>query len=85
MTHFRAGPDRLAVLSFPNRWDQAIDGLTVAEQQIAGAVLRGMSNEQIASERGTSARTVANQIATIFRKLGVGSRGELASRVLKEA
>lgn len=34
----------------------------------------------IARRRGTSPRTVANQIASIFRKHGVGSRAELVAR-----
>jgi DNA-binding NarL/FixJ family response regulator len=53
--------------------------LSGAEQAIVEAVLRGRSNREIAEERGTSVRTVANQMASIFRKLCVGSRSELAA------
>jgi DNA-binding NarL/FixJ family response regulator len=42
-------------------------------------MLEGRSNAEIARDRGTCARTVANQIASMFRKLGVQSRAELAA------
>ncbi len=53
--------------------------LSPAEQQVATLVLRGWTNAQIAAHRGTSARTAANQVANVFRKLGVASRAELAA------
>jgi len=34
--------------------------------------------------RSTSERTVANQLAAIYRKLGVSSRAELAARLRSE-
>lgn len=43
-------------------------------------IFAGESNDDIARRRGTSPRTVANQIASIFRKHGVGSRAELVAR-----
>ena len=52
--------------------------LTEAEQRVAELAARGMSNAEIATERGTSVRTVANQIAACLRKLDVGSRAALA-------
>ena len=51
---------------------------TPSETDILSAVARGMSNSAIARARGTSARTVANQIATLFGKTGASSRAELA-------
>ncbi len=39
--------------------------------------LRGASNQDIARTRGVSVRTVANQLAAVYRKLGVRSRAEL--------
>jgi DNA-binding NarL/FixJ family response regulator len=55
------------------------DCLSVAEREVATAVLRGESNARIAKRRGTSVRTTANQVASVFRKLGVRSRSELAA------
>ena len=51
--------------------------LTRAEMVIAEAILVGASNQRIARERGRSINTVANQIAALYRKLGVRSRQEL--------
>jgi DNA-binding NarL/FixJ family response regulator len=53
------------------------DGLTEAEQEIVRLIALGHSNAGIAEERGVSVRTVANQIRSIFRKTGVGARGDL--------
>jgi DNA-binding NarL/FixJ family response regulator len=55
--------------------------LTVAEREVAAEVLCGRSNAEIARARATSTRTVAKQVAAVFRKLGVGSRAELALRL----
>jgi DNA-binding NarL/FixJ family response regulator len=54
--------------------------LTAAEREIVAGVLSGRSNAAIAQARRTSTRTVANQLAAIYRKLGVFSRWELAAR-----
>jgi DNA-binding CsgD family transcriptional regulator len=62
-------------MSKPSNWHL----LTRAELEVASALLDGGTNQQIAAARGSSVRTVANQVASIFRKLGVGSRGELAA------
>ncbi|MBI4819548.1 MAG: helix-turn-helix transcriptional regulator [Deltaproteobacteria bacterium] len=69
-----------AIVGFPIA--NPIEGdLSRAEKQIVELVMRGWSNGQIASARGTSARTIANQIARSYRKLGVGSRRELVARL----
>ena len=41
--------------------------------------------QSIATTRGTSARTVANQIAIAYRKLGLGSRRELVEWVGRQS
>jgi DNA-binding NarL/FixJ family response regulator len=75
----RVGTGRYLLLSFPRNRD-AFDDLTPAERQVALAALSGLCNADIARMRGSSPRTVANQMASIFRKLGVRSRAELAAR-----
>jgi DNA-binding NarL/FixJ family response regulator len=55
--------------------------LTVAEAEVARSMVAGLSNAEIAAWRNTSSRTVANQAASIFRKLHIGSRRELAAVV----
>ena len=52
--------------------------LTPSEREVAKLAREGLSNAAIAELRGTSPRTVANQLARIYRKLGCGSRVGLA-------
>jgi DNA-binding NarL/FixJ family response regulator len=75
------GGEQYLVLSFPMPAWSLPAGLSVAEREVALAVLRGETNDTIARERNTSIRTVANQIAAVFAKLGVNSRIELALAV----
>jgi DNA-binding CsgD family transcriptional regulator len=51
--------------------------LSRAEQEIAWRVVNGESHKAIARARGTSMNTVANQLASLFSKLGVNRRSEL--------
>jgi DNA-binding CsgD family transcriptional regulator len=74
---FAVGGSDLAILSFPVG-DRR--GLTPVEHQIIDALLAGRRNADIARERGTSTRTIANQVASIYRKLGVRSRAELVAQ-----
>ena|GEM_PF-1664308 len=53
--------------------------LSTAERNILGELLEGKSSREIATARGRSVRTIANQISSVFRKFGVGSRAELAA------
>lgn len=74
------GPEgEYLVLSRPVDGPRLPTSLSDAEADVARRVVAGETNEQIAANRGTSARTVANQIASIFRKLGVASRTELVA------
>jgi DNA-binding NarL/FixJ family response regulator len=66
----------IAVATFPST-------LTPAEQAVAGRIVEGASFREIGKERGTSQRTIANQAKAIYRKLGVGSRLELAAFALR--
>jgi DNA-binding CsgD family transcriptional regulator len=55
--------------------------LTATERHVAELASGGATNAEIALARGTSVRTVANQIASIMRKLGVSSRVAIAAVV----
>jgi DNA-binding NarL/FixJ family response regulator len=55
-------------------------GLSPAELSVALAIAGGASNREIARRRGTSVRTVANQVASILRRLGLDSRVQVALR-----
>ena len=81
-TRLQADGKDLFVLSLPSPAAQLPSVLTVAERHVAGLVLDGLSNRTIAQVRGTSVRTVANQIASVFRKLNVTGRAELGDAVV---
>jgi DNA-binding CsgD family transcriptional regulator len=51
--------------------------LTRGELEVARLAARGLSNTAIAEARGARPRTVANQLASIYRKLGISSRAQL--------
>jgi DNA-binding CsgD family transcriptional regulator len=69
----------VAVLSFPVPEHVTVETLSNAESDIVEQLVAGRSYAAIAARRGTSARTVGNQIAALFRKLKVGSRRELVA------
>jgi DNA-binding NarL/FixJ family response regulator len=58
------------------------DALAEAERLVAEFAAAGWSNEQIAKRRGVSIHTVANQLTSVYRKIGVRDRYELAGRLL---
>jgi DNA-binding NarL/FixJ family response regulator len=55
--------------------------LTPAERAVAKGLLAGLSDKDIAQARRCSRRTVGKHTGAIYRKLGVNSRLELASKV----
>jgi DNA-binding NarL/FixJ family response regulator len=73
----------LFVLGMPSLIECLPDDLTKAERDVAALVLEGLSNREIARARGTSVRTIANQVAAIFRKLKVTARVELSQAILR--
>jgi DNA-binding NarL/FixJ family response regulator len=56
-----------------------LERLTPAEHMVACSLVTGLSHDQIARERGTSSRTVASQVASLFRKVGVSGQRELVA------
>jgi DNA-binding NarL/FixJ family response regulator len=62
-------------LDFPVR-------LSDAEEAVLRQLLAGHSHAQISGERATSPRTVANQLATAFRKFGVSGRCAVVQQVI---
>ncbi len=78
------GEGDLVVVQLPSRAERRIAALRPSEQEVARGLISGKTNAEIAAERGTSARTIANQVAAIFRAYGVCSRAELA-RCLERA
>jgi DNA-binding NarL/FixJ family response regulator len=60
---------------------RAFGELTPAEAHVVELMCAGLSNGEIARRRGRSPRTIANQVARVFDKLGVRSRAELFATV----
>ena len=52
--------------------------LTAAERRVVGLVAAGASNRDAAAALFVSVRTVETHVASIYRKLGVRTRAELA-------
>lgn len=79
------GGQTLMVISFPAP-DEPVDmlaGLSDAEREVARLAAGGRTNTEIAEARGTSPRTVANQMAAVLHKLGVDSRRALMVRYVR--
>ena len=76
--------DEYIVISMASVDSWVGDRLTAAERNVLEALIRGCSNLEIARERGTSPRTIANQVASIFRKFEVVSRAELMVKVVPD-
>ena len=54
------------------------DELTPAEQRVAELVAAGRTNKEVASALFLTDRTVEGHLTSIYRKLGIRSRAELA-------
>ena len=76
--------EELVVYSLPLA-DPAVGGptstpwqaLTQAQLEVVTLALEGRSNREIAALRETAASTVAKQLETAYRRLGINSRREL--------
>ena len=79
----RLGDVELAIVGYaidPAQLESRPGKLTDAEQDMLARILRGERNAEIAVARGTSVSTVKKQICSLFRRLGVSSRAELAAQ-----
>jgi DNA-binding NarL/FixJ family response regulator len=74
---------RILVLSVAPGTD-TLRKLTAAEQNVALLAAEGLSNQAIATRRGSTVRTVAKQLASVFEKLSIRSRIELAARLAED-
>lgn len=74
---WRAGD--VLVLSLSLNARPVLAALSDAEREVVDGVLAGLSNAAIAKRRGTSERTVGNQLHSASRKLGVSGRSGLVA------
>ena len=51
-------------------------GLTEKEAEVARLLLKGLSNEEIASATSNSDKTIRQHVTSVYRKAGVSSRAE---------
>ena len=85
---FSAKASRTRTTSRPVRTatptQNAAPQLTQREKQIALLVAQGRTNGEIAAQLGLSQSTVKNRLVRIYDKLGVNTRVELTSRVMRD-
>ena len=55
--------------------------LTATEQRVADLIAAGATNRDAAAALFVSVRTIETHVASIYRKLGVRTRAELARRL----
>ena len=73
--------ERFLVGSSPLINSSDLKNLSETEREIVALLVAGSTNTDIAERRGARGHTVANQVQSIFRKLGVRSRGELVAKL----
>jgi DNA-binding CsgD family transcriptional regulator len=81
LAEIAVGGDTLLVGTIPQFDESKLACLSAAEREVAAMLIAGSTNQDIATRRATSARTVANQVQSVFRKFHARSRGELVSRL----
>jgi DNA-binding NarL/FixJ family response regulator len=74
-------PVPLRVLSIPRPELNLFQEFPHAELRVLAALVEGRSYEDVAHLRGTSVRTIANQAASVFRRLEVSGRSQLLCKL----
>jgi len=73
----------LKIISIPRLESELETLLSPAELEVTVLRAEGLSHADIASRRGASRRTVANQVASASRKLGVSGRGNMLKYIAR--
>jgi len=81
VAHLDHDGERYLLIACPVSRPALLVDLTPAELEVMNAWLTGAAMSEIADLRGVAFRTVANQIASVYRKFEVGSRNELQRRL----
>jgi DNA-binding CsgD family transcriptional regulator len=76
------GVHQLVTLHSPRAW--LSERLSPSETEVALMRIEGLTQQAVAAQRGRSARTIANQAAAVYRRLGVGGRAELLALLARE-
>jgi DNA-binding NarL/FixJ family response regulator len=72
------------LISYRIPGDSLVARLSPSERDVALLLIEGRKHEEIALARETSVRTTANQLASIFQKIGVSGRAELRCKAILE-
>lgn len=70
--------------SYRDKEDDPADKLSPREQEVLAALVKGLSNKEIAETLFISEATVKLHISNIYRKLGVKSRSQAIMHAVKE-
>lgn len=81
LSFFQRGSDQLRVVAAPRPDRRLSRALPPAELAVVRALIEGQCYAEIAEQRGTSTRTIANQITAVFRRMRVSGRSELLERL----
>jgi DNA-binding NarL/FixJ family response regulator len=73
--------EQLRVIAMPRPDRRLTTALPPAELAVVRMLIEGRCYAEIATGRGTSVRTIANQITAVFRRMRVSGRGELLHRL----
>jgi len=76
------GGTTYTIMSTPRPEHCLASELSNAEYAVTRLLVEGQSHAEIAAQRKTSVRTVANQLAAAFHKLGVSGRCELVCKLV---
>jgi DNA-binding NarL/FixJ family response regulator len=79
------GTPQAYVVSVPRPRFELLNELSQGEREVMIALIEGASYAEIAQERRTSQRTIANQASVGFRKLRVSGRGEALACLMQRA
>lgn len=71
----------LRVIGGPRPDRRLVELLPAAELAVIRRLIEGYSYEEVAAQRRTSVRTIANQVTAVFRRLRVSGRNELVQRL----
>jgi DNA-binding NarL/FixJ family response regulator len=78
------GDKQVRVISVPRPGRKLEQTLPRAEFAVVRSLIEGASYEDIARQRGTSTRTIANQVTAVFRRMKVSGRSELLLRLFAD-
>ena len=80
------GDSRKFVEGLANEIDRQLSEwkLTNAEKEITLLILKGLTNKEVGEVRGTSERTIRQQVTSIFQKSNLRSRLELSTYFLED-